>query len=431
MHTIGCRLNDAERRAWTREFEQAGVQVVPELADADVAIFNTCAVTRAAAKESRRFTRAMHRENPRARLVLTGCYASLEPEVVAGLAGVDLVVDNRDKDLLVPKVVEALALPTMPAAAVDSSPFASAHTRAFVKVQDGCRNRCTFCIVTVARGEERSRTIDDIVDELERLYADGYREAVLTGVHLGGYGSDLGTDLRSLLEQVLTRTHMPRIRMGSLEPWDLPEGFFELWSDPRMCDHLHLPMQSGSNRILKRMARRCSAESFAALTNAARQHIPDLSLTTDLIVGFPGETEVDFAETMAFTEQLGFADAHLFTWSPREGTAANRFPNRVPRAEQRERSAALHELVARQRAAHIAGFAGETRPVLFEGKPRQVDAGIRWTGYTDNYVPVAVVTVDPLPLRGKIMPVTLGAPIDDRRVSGVLSRSSSPCQGTA
>ena len=392
LTTIGCRLNEAETATWARQFQLAGHQVVTAAADADAIIFNTCAVTTEAARKSRQFVKRLHRLNPNARLIVTGCYASLEPDRVAELMGVDRVVSNQEKDELVALVAGELATPGMPALAMEPDAvylYPGSRTRAFVKVQDGCRNRCTFCIVTVARGDERSRPIAAIVDEINALHRAGYQEAVITGVHLGGYGHDLGEDLASLVRAILADTDIPRLRLSSLEPWDLPEGFFELWQNPRLMPHLHLPLQSGSDRILRRMARRYTTAQYAELIAQARAAIPDFNLTTDLIVGFPGEDEDDWARTVAFVQQIGFGHMHIFTYSPRQGTAAARMPNQVPGDVKRARSREMHAIAARMKAETLARFVGRALPVLWEGPGEALASGdVRWSGYTPNYLRV-------------------------------------------
>ena len=430
LTTLGCRLNEAEMASWSRGFRARGHRVVADPQCAQVMVVNTCAVTSEAARKSRKLVNSLHRQNPSASLVLTGCFAELEPDRAAALAGVDLVIGNRDKDSLVDAVSQAFDVPTMPALA--SEPDGShlypqdqtGRTRAFVKVQDGCRNRCTFCIVTVARGEERSRTIDEVVAEIAELHALGYREAVLTGVHLGGYGSDLGSDLRALVTAILARTEIARLRLSSLEPWDLPRGFFDLWRDPRLMPHLHLPMQSGSDTVLRRMARRCSTAEFASLVAQARAAIPDLTLTTDIIVGFPGESEAEWADTMAFVQDIGFGHIHIFTYSPRQGTRAAGLQGQITGLVKRERSRQLHELAVAMKRAHLARFVGDTRTVLWEGPgessfdnaaraPANAAAsdttGRRWSGYTDNYLRVDVVAPAAVDLTNRITPVHLQA----------------------
>jgi threonylcarbamoyladenosine tRNA methylthiotransferase MtaB len=258
--------------------------------------------------------------------------------------------------------------------------------RAFVKVQDGCRHRCTFCIVTVARGEERSRPVDEIAAEVAALHAEGLQEAVLTGVHLGGYGSETGGNLADLIRAILDRTAIPRVRLGSLEPWDLPEGFAELFQNPRLMPHLHLPLQSGSDPVLKRMARRCRTGEFAALAERLRAAIPDLNLTTDIIVGFPGETEAEWRDGLAFIEAMDFGHIHVFAYSPRAGTAAAAMAGPVPGAVKKERSRSLHDLAERQRRATLRRFEGRSFEVLWEGERSAADGGTDIFGYTPNYL---------------------------------------------
>ncbi len=417
LDQIGCRLNEAEVAGWRRDLARRGHAPVPRLEDADVAVFNSCAVTAEAARQSRKHARRLHRRNPRARLVLTGCFATLEPEAAADLAGVDLVVPNADKDRLVELLLEGLEEGGAPAAARE--PAARLHpsggrTRAFVKIQDGCRNRCTFCIVTAARGEERSRPIAAIVDEIAALHAGGCLEAVLTGVHIGGYGSDLGTTLRDLLDALVRETTIPRLRLGSLEPWDVPDDLFDRWAAcPRLMPHLHLPLQSGSDAVLRRMGRRCPADRYRALVARARAAIPDLHLTTDLIVGFPGETDDDHARTLDLLAELRFGHVHTFAYSPRPGTAAAGFADPVPRVVQKQRSADVHAVAARLQAAALQARVGETRPVLFEGRTHAVVGGWSTTGYTDTFQRVAVTLPTPRRLAGQLLPVRLTEALQD------------------
>lgn len=392
LKTLGCRLNEAELETWARQFQQDGHRIVADTDAADLVVFNTCAVTQDAVRKSRHLLNKTRRENPGARLVLSGCYATLN-QAEAQQLGVDLVIGNADKHRLVEITRERLALPppSGPAPETDESVlFRLGRHRAFIKVQDGCRYRCTYCIVTVARGEERSRPPAAIVDEINRLHHQGIQEAVLTGVHLGGYGSDNGSSLGQLIETVLARTTLPRLRLGSLEPWDIPESFVALFDNPRLMPHLHLPLQSGSDSVLKRMARRCKTAEFAALADRLRRAVPDLNITTDLIVGFPGETAAEWAETLAFVEPLGFGHIHVFSFSPRAGTAAAALPNPVPDAIKKTRSRSLHELALRQQRHFSARQVGRTLPVLWEGV-RPAPDGEPWIfGYTPNYLKVGM-----------------------------------------
>jgi len=400
---LGCRLNEAERASWSRQLRAGGHAVVAHPAAAHVIVLNTCAVTAQAARKSRQAAARLHRRAPQARLVLTGCMSALEPERAAALAGVDLVVPNTGKDALVERLQE-LDGPGLPALAQEPGGqhlFAEERTRAFVKIQDGCRHRCTFCTVTVARGPERSRTVDELVGEVAALHASGFAEVVLTGVHIGGYGRDVGADLRWLLAALLTRTTIPRIRVGSLEPWGLPPGLLELWADGRLQPHLHLPVQSGADSVLRRMGRRCTADGYRALVARARSVVPDLSVTTDLIVGFPGETDAEFEDSLALMDDLRFAHVHLFTYSARAGTPAARLPGHLPSRVKRARAQRAAERAERHRLEARRAAIGGVRPVLWERSP---EVG-RWTGLTDHYL--RVETRSAASLRGTITPTRL------------------------
>jgi threonylcarbamoyladenosine tRNA methylthiotransferase MtaB len=393
LDTIGCRLNEAELEQWSRDFLARGHRLTGDPEQADVVVVNSCAVTGEAVRKSRKLMQRLHRINPCAKLVVSGCYASLEPSRAAEIAGVDLVIGNRDKERLVEIAGRELELDTLPrlAAEPDANPLlARGRHRAFVKVQDGCRYQCTFCIVTAARGEERSRPIPEAVAEINRLPAEGIQEAVLAGVHLGGYGSDRGSDLAELVRRILAETDLPRLRLGAVEPWDLPERFWELFENPRLMPHLHLPLQSGSDTVLKRMARRCKRDAFARLAAAGRAAIPDLNITTDIIVGFPGETDREWRETLEMVERIGFGHLHIFAFSPRTGTLAAGMPHPVPPAVIRNRSRELHRLGERMRRATLERFLGRTFPVLIEGKETDPVTGEPvWSGYTPSFLRIA------------------------------------------
>lgn len=412
LHSIGCRLNQAEIETMARQLQAGGHAVVDDAAEADAIILNTCAVTAEAARDARHLTRRFNRANESAQIVLTGCYATLAPDVAAALPGVGRVVVNGDKERL-PLLLDP-ALP-VDEPVFDSEPIAReaqpgsfGRTRGFVKVQDGCDNRCTFCVTTIARGAGRSRLLGEVVAEVQRFAAAGYGEVVLTGVHLGSYGRDLGrpAGLRELIATLVAHTDIPRIRLSSLEPWEIADGFFRLWENPRLMPHMHLPLQSGSDRVLRRMARRTSRAAFRALFDEARAHIPDLSVSTDVICGFPGETDEEFAETLEYVEALGFSRIHAFSYSPRPGTAAARMPNQVPGPIKRERTARLIALGERLSQAFHRRYEGATRPVLWETATGAETDGLRWAGYTDNYIRVSAV--GPPDLMRRVTPVQLG-----------------------
>jgi len=413
LKSLGCRLNEAELESWAQQLQADGHQIVRDCGDADLVILNSCAVTQDATKKSRYLIRQAHRENPRAKLVVSGCYASLNPEEVGASLGVDMVVDNADKSRLIEIVREKLDLTSMPVFSTEPgeiSLFTLGRQRAFVKVQDGCRYRCTFCIVTIARGEEKSRPIREIVSEINTLHGQGVQEVVLTGVHLGGYGSEIDLRLEHLLAAVLESTSIPRLRLGSLEPWELTDEFFDLLRNPRLMPHLHLPLQSGSDSVLKRMARRCKTAEFAELVERARQTAPDINITTDVIVGFPGETEEEWQESLKFIEHMDFGHIHIFGYSAREGTHAARLENQVPHPIKRARSQALQRLTQNFKRKVLGRFLGRTLPVLWEdSKETTADGRRRIFGYTPNFLRVETLADPGQELTSRIEPATLGS----------------------
>jgi threonylcarbamoyladenosine tRNA methylthiotransferase MtaB len=392
LKTLGCRLNEAELETWAQAFQKSGHQVIKDAEAANLIVLNSCAVTGDAARKSRQLIRRVHRENPAAKLVVSGCYATLNQQEAESLLGVDLVVSNKDKDRLVEKTLTELNLDAMPAMSTEPgaiSLFTRGRQRAFVKVQDGCRYRCTFCIVTVARGEERSRSIKEVINEINTLHQQNINETILTGVHLGGYGSDNESNLSELVKAILAETDVPRIRLGSLEPWELTDDFYQLFDNPRVMPHLHLPLQSGSDSVLRRMARRCKTEEFASIVTRLRQRNPQFNITTDIIVGFPGETEQEWQESLGFIKQVGFGHIHIFTYSPREGTKAAILPNPIPESVKKQRSQQLHQLADEMRLQFYQANLGQQYPVLWEGYTEAVGEDLqRVYGYTPNYLKV-------------------------------------------
>jgi threonylcarbamoyladenosine tRNA methylthiotransferase MtaB len=407
LRMTGCRLNQAELDSMGRQLRAQGHTLTDDPAQAQWHIVNTCAVTQQATASSRKLIRELHRANPQAEITVTGCYAQLSPAELSALGGVVRVIDNAGKDTLVQHLTGQAA------EVFDHEPLAREarvnRTRAFVKVQDGCENACTFCITTVARGAGRSRPQDEVLDEVRYLIAAGYQEVVLTGVHLGSTGHDHGNPngLYDLVRAILERTELPRLRLSSLEPWDLHPDFFALWQDERLCRHLHLPLQSGSDRVLRRMLRRTTQAQFAALVQAARAVAPDMAITTDVIAGFPGETEAEFAESQAFIEACDFAGLHVFPYSKRAGTAAARMRGQVPDEVKKQRVSALLAHGRAQAARFAARFDGQTRPVLWENVAGVTADGFINVGYTDNYLRVGCV--HPRPLTGWMTPAVIGA----------------------
>jgi len=338
LKALGCRLNEAELESWADGFQRQGHSITRHLENADIVVINTCAVTQEAVRKSRQLLRRAHRHNPLAKLVVSGCYSSLTPKLADEIEGIDLIIPNQKKEQLVEITSRELEINAMPVQATipgESALFNRGRDRAFIKVQDGCRYRCTFCIVTVARGDERSRTIASIVDEINTLHSQGIQEAVLTGVHVGGYGSDIKSDLYSLIKNILADTDIPRLRLASIEPWDLGDNFFDLFQNKRLMPHMHLPLQSGSDSVLRRMARRCKTADFKKLVEHARTVVPNFNVTTDIIVGFPGESEQEWQESLAFIEETGFSHIHIFTYSKRAGTKAVNLAGQISKSEKK------------------------------------------------------------------------------------------------
>ena len=393
LKTLGCRLNEAELETWAQAFQAQGHAITRDITAAQLVVINSCAVTQDAARKSRQLIRRIHRENPHAKLVVSGCYATLNADEAQTLLGVDLVVSNKDKANLVEKALSELTFETMPAMATEPAEialFTRGRQRAFVKVQDGCRYRCTFCIVTVARGEEISRSLVDVIAEINALHAQGINEVILTGVHLGGYGSDNGENIVSLIRAILTQTKIPRLRLGSLEPWELNDDFFALFDNPRLMPHLHLPLQSGSNAVLRRMARRCKTNEYMQMIERLRSQIPHFNITTDIIVGFPNETDEEWQEGFEFIKRCGFGHIHIFTYSPREGTKAATLPNPVPHEIKKQRSEQLHQLAEEMKQDFYQQNIRQTFQVLWEGQREDLKNGkVRVFGYTPNYLRVA------------------------------------------
>lgn len=390
LDSVGCRLNQSEIERYARQFWAAGHTIVPDAGQADLVVLNTCAVTGAAVSDSRQKVRQVARQGV-SNIVLTGCWSTLDPASAQSLPGVSQVIPNLRKDHLVPEVLQ------LPEQVFDREfleriplPGARLRTRLFIKVQDGCDNRCTFCITTLARGPAHSRTVGEVLDDIRYARAGGAQEVVLTGVHLGSWGYDFSPPgrLSDLLRAVLQESDVPRLRLSSLEPWDLDADFFSLWQDHRLCRHLHLPLQSGCAKTLRRMARKTTPSSFASLLAAARAAIPLAAITTDIIVGFPGETEEEFLESLAFVESMRFAGGHVFNYSPRPGTAAARMTDQVPHALRKARSVQMRELFEKSAAAYQASFLDQQVNVLWENASEVGPQGWKVSGLTDNYLRV-------------------------------------------
>jgi len=387
FETLGCRLNRAETERMAQGFVLAGHQVVDQAQAADLLVVNTCSVTRTAAAKSRKAARRAHGGQ---RVVVTGCHADVRPRE---FADADLVVRNADKDELQAIVQEkfgmeglALGMDYTPAGRPALYPLVLDRTRAFVKVQDGCNLRCTFCMTTIARGASRSRPADAVVAEIRALNEKGCQEAVLTGVHAGAYLDPPDVDLGALVERVLTETELPRLRLSSLEPWNFKPHWIELWRrfPGRMCRHVHMSLQSGSDTVLRRMARMYDTEGYAEKVQMLRRAVPELALTTDLIVGFPGETEKEHRASLDFVRGMAFAGAHVFPFSARPGTVAAEMPGQLPHQVKSLRAKEMREVTQGLAAAFRRSMRGRELEVLWE---REVESGVL-EGLSDHYLRV-------------------------------------------
>ncbi len=411
--TVGCRLNQFETDALRGKALAEGHEIVSFGSPADAYVINTCTITAEADADSRRLARQAVRRNPAALVAVTGCYAQAAPEAVAAIPGVDLILGNGEKPHLVAHLREARKS-GRPATVVGDGAgrisveeygegIDSDRTRAFLKVQDGCNYRCSFCIVPEVRGGNRSLHPDRILAQIGRLYAAGFPEVVLTGIHLGTYGRDLTppTTLGALCARLASLPEGPRIRLSSLDPHEVKPDLIRLLADsPRFCRHLHLPLQSGDEFILRRMRRGHTAAQFRELVLRLETEVPGIAVSGDVIVGFPGEDDAAFQRTFDLLSGLPIAGLHVFSYSRRPGTDAAAYSLQVPKAVKAERSRALRGLAARKAQAFREGFLGETLEVVV--LDREGPGGLL-EGLSDNYLPIWFAA-DPV-LRGTLVRV--------------------------
>jgi len=378
--TNGCKLNQAESEAMALELATAGCVVTDRAGPADAVVINTCAVTHVAERKARHLVRLARRLSPRARIIVTGCYAEAATPAVVCELGADVVLSNGVKQRAATILLQNIACHGAPV------PSGRLRTRSFVKIQEGCNDVCAFCIVPQTRGRERSVPTVEVLHRVGRAQADGVREVVLTGTQLGAYGRDLeeGANLVGLMERVLRETSVPRIRLSSVQPQDVTPALLGLWGDPRLCRHLHVALQGGSDAVLSRMRRRYTAREFADAVDLIQRHLPDVAVTTDVLVGFPGETDDDFAATQRLCREAGFAALHVFPFSARPGTLAARMPDQVSAATKRARVREMLTLGDELRGRFLARFEGSVANVLFERKVREN----AWEGLSGNYIRV-------------------------------------------
>ncbi len=390
-------MNIAELQDLGERLSRLGYCLVDQEDRADLYVLNTCTVTHVADRKSRQIARRLKRMNPKATVLATGCYVELLCRSGQWLDGVDIMVRQAEKSTLEEAILGLL--PPQGGWSPESGMPRPSRTRGFVKVQDGCNEYCTFCTIPVARGGFLwSASPDAILDEVRRRLSAGHKEIVITGVHLGKYrfrqdGSRL--KVFDILKLILRETDVSRLRVSSIEPHDFDPRLIELWADPRVCRHVHLALQSGCDRTLKRMRRGYTVQDFADLLEKLRAAVPDISITTDIIVGFPGETDEEFWESYSFAEAVGFSRIHVFPFSPRPGTPAAAMPDQVPAEVKRYRVSCFLELGARSAHAWHQKFVGRMASVLWEMVRPSPDGPV-WEGYTDNYVRVRLVSRRPL-----------------------------------
>ncbi|HWR38113.1 MAG TPA: tRNA (N(6)-L-threonylcarbamoyladenosine(37)-C(2))-methylthiotransferase MtaB [Patescibacteria group bacterium] len=410
--TLGCKVNQYETESLTGLFLQSRYQVVDFEEVADVYVINTCSVTHLGEKKSRQLIRRAARRNPAAVIAVTGCYAQVSPEQVAALPEVDVIIGTQNRQRIV-ELVEAAVTQHRQVNIVSDIGEATAfeelsqivspdRTRAFLKIQDGCENFCTYCIIPYSRGRLRSRRPEAIVQEARFLLEQGFREIVLTGIHLGAYGQDFkeaAINLSDAVKDLLELEGLLRLRLSSIESVELPELLIRMMAtDSRLCPHLHLPLQSGDDEILQAMNRSYDTAEYAELLQRLRRQIPDLAVTTDVIVGFPGETEQHFNNTCRFVEQAGFSRVHVFPYSRRTGTPAASYSGQIDEELKKQRVHRLQEIAARQAQAFQEQFTGRTMAVLWENETENP------SGLTGNYLRVYA---DPAGKPGEITRVRL------------------------
>lgn len=393
--TLGCKVNHTETQAIEGLFQDVGYQVVPFEKDAEIYLVNTCSVTHLGERKSRQIIRRAIRNHPNALMVVTGCYAQSAPGDLAGIEGVDLIVGTQDRQKLVnwveerqenkqsihvSDILQAKEFEELPA-------HEEGRTRAFFKVQEGCNQYCTYCIIPYTRGPLRSRSLESVQREARKLWGKGFQEVILTGIHLGAYGIDLPEkpNLADLLQTILDTSDRGRVRLGSLESVEVSDRLLGIMKNNlRVARQLHLPLQSGVNKILRSMGRPYRTETFEELVAKVRAELPEVAITTDIIVGFPGETEEDFQETLRFVRRMQFANIHVFPYSPRRGTPAATFSEQIPETKKKERVQQLQDLADELATSFRERFLPRELEVLWE----EANSSDIVSGWSSEYIRV-------------------------------------------
>jgi threonylcarbamoyladenosine tRNA methylthiotransferase MtaB len=398
FHTLGCKLNQAESEILACEAVEAGYRIGGRN-NADIHVINTCTVTHIADRKSRHLVRMLRRQNPDALIIVTGCYAERDARELLR-AGADYAADNEGK-MQVMELVNSAVLPRSDGITEYNDSRQDARIRSFLKIQDGCNDYCAYCIVPLVRSTRYSVPVAEVLDTVNRRVSDGYKEVVLTGTKIGAY-RDRDIDLNRLVQQILADTEIERLHLSSLQPQEISRDMLALWQNPRMYRHFHLALQSGSEAVLKRMKRRYSLADYANVVSLVRQAVPDASVTTDIMVGFPGESDAEFEESYRFCRDMEFADIHVFSYSSRPGTAAAAMDGQVADKIKKERSNRMLDLARESSIKFRERFLGQTRTVLWENEESKRQG--LYSGLTDNYIRVfaeseRILTNSLLPVR--------------------------------
>ena len=429
FHTLGCKVNQSETEAMTALFLDKGYQLGEFEAYCDVYVINTCTVTHAGDRKSRQMIRRAKQINPQAIVVVTGCYAQTSPEAIAAIEDVDIILGTNMRHLIVDEVEAFAGSRVQLVDAKDtltdfeeiSMDRVIQKARAYLKVQEGCEQFCTYCIIPYARGPLRSRSMENTLQEAKKLEQAGFKEIILTGIHLGAYGKPSEAEreagavqqvtLADLCEMLLKETSFERIRLSSIEPTEVDDHLLRLFAENRrMCRHLHLPLQAGDDDVLEAMHRPYNTEQYRQEMARIREAVPDIALSTDLMVGFPGETDEQFENSLRFCDEIAFSSMHLFKYSPRQGTPAAGYPNQVPNEVKDIRSKRMQEMAERNMLRYMEAHLGQIVEVLVE---EQRSDGI-WLGHTDTYLHVAVDG----PCRKNTMVKVLLDKIDGKLIKG-------------
>lgn len=409
LHNLGCKVNAYETEAMQQMLEAAGYEIVPFEPGADIYVINTCSVTNIADRKSRQMLHKAKKMNPDAIVVAAGCYVQADTKKAEADASIDIIIGNNKKQELIPilesyrtghqKTTECVDINHTKEYENLEIDRTEEHTRAYLKVQDGCNQFCTYCIIPYARGRIRSKKTEDVVNEVKRLAASGCQEVVLTGIHLSSYGKERPEDqenLLTLIQAVHQVDGIERIRLGSLEPGIITEEFAAAISSlQKVCPHFHLSLQSGCTTTLKRMNRRYTAEEYREKCEILRKYYPAPALTTDVITGFPGETEEEFEESRSFVDSIHFYETHIFPYSKREGTKAAGMPDQLTEQVKKERSRILIALGKEHQREYMEQFLGQEKEVLFE-EQQTVEGQEYWTGHTMEYLKIAVISEENL-----------------------------------